>query len=170
MVSPNLEAFRKFLLDQKTCVTRVTCVTTKENNDLAGYDDRHVRVTRVTEIAGSVLDDPDVDERQAIVEVEGGVSPLYSGCFAKLQLTPPPGLSVERWLQAVDDAGRFLDAFGGKAEALGWTAEDLFAPTGLIRALASAHVTMLTADRAVLSDGRTFSRNSDHLKRGHRHG
>jgi hypothetical protein len=78
------------------------------------------------------------------------VSPLYSADFAKLQLTPPPGLSVQRWLQAVDGAGRFLDALGREAQALGWTADDLFSPTGLILTLNGAHVTALTSPRSRL--------------------
>ncbi len=84
--------------------------------------------------------------------------PLYSAGFARLQLTPPPGLSVLRWLQAVDDAGRFLDAFGQQAQAMGWRSDDLFRSGGLVQTLQGAHVTKITSTTAVLSDGRTFKR------------
>jgi hypothetical protein len=97
-------------------------------------------------------------ERQAIAEVEGGVPPVYSAGFARLQLTPPPGLSIPRWLQAVDDAGRFLDAFGHKAQAMGWRSDDLFRADGLVLALRGHHVVKLTAATAILSEGRTFER------------
>jgi len=77
-----------------------------------------------------------------------------------LQMTPPPGLSVPRWLQAVDDAGRFLDTFRQKAQALGWTSDDLFRPNGLVLGLQGAHVTRLTSATADISDGRHFSRGA----------
>ncbi len=97
-------------------------------------------------------------ERHAIAEVEGGVPPVYSAGFARLQLTPPPGLSIPRWLQTVDDAGRFLDAFGQQALSMGWRSDDLFRSDGLMLALQGAHVTELTSTTAVLSDGCTFKR------------
>lgn len=153
----NVEALRAFLKDQvdrKKLVTVVTAVTEAKSNtcELQEF------VTLVTEIAGSIPEFPDVDERQAIAEVEGGIPPLYSAGFARLQLTPPPGLSVQRWLQAVDDAGRFLDAFGQQAQAMGWRADDLFRPDGLVSALQGAHVIKLSPATAILSDGRAVRR------------
>jgi hypothetical protein len=155
--APNLEAFRSFLrgrVSQKTPVTGVTRVTDAESStcELHGF------VTRVTEIVGGFPASSDLDERQAIAEVEGGIPPLYSAGFAGLQLTPPPGLSVPQWLQAVDDAGRFLDAFGQQAQAMGWRADDLFRPDGLVRMLQGSHVSKLTSTAAALSDGRIFKR------------
>ena len=100
----------------------------------------------------------DLDERLATAEVEGGVPPLYSAAFAKLQLTPPPGLSVQQWLLAVDDAGRFLDGFGAQAVALGWGADDVFGARGLLRALDGSVVVSLSASAAILSDGRVLGR------------
>jgi hypothetical protein len=100
----------------------------------------------------------DLDERAALAEAEGGVSALYSLAFAKLQMTPPPGLSVERWLLSVDDAGRFLDSHGALAERLGWSADALFAPAGLIRSLRGAAVVSLSRTGAHLSDGRVIQR------------
>jgi hypothetical protein len=35
-------------------------------------------------------------------------------------------ITSERWRQAVADGGRFLATWGGRAQALGWTARDLF--------------------------------------------
>ncbi len=158
---PNREAFRAFLRSvstQKTGVMGVTGVTANKINDLARHTPGHEGVTGVMGAAGSCPTSPDLDERQAIAEIEGGIPPLYSAGFARLQLTPPPGLSVLRWLQAVDDAGRFLDAFGQPAQALGWRADDLFRPDGLVPALQGAYVTKLTSTTAVLSDGRSVSR------------
>ena len=155
--SPNLEAFRAFLkdrLDQKKRVTAVTLVTTNKSGTYPPQE----FVTSVTDAAGPIPGCSDLDERQAIAEVEGGIPPLYSAEFARLQLTPPPGLSVPRWLQVVDDAGRFLDALGQQAQALGWRTDDLFRADGLVPTLQKAHVIKLTATTAILSDGRTFQR------------
>jgi hypothetical protein len=158
---PNREAFRTFLKSgstRKTGVTGVTGVTANEINSLARHRNENESVTGVTKIAGNTPTHSDIDERQAIAEIEGGVSTLYSAGFARLQLTPPPGLSVPRWLQAVDDAGRFLDAFGRQAQAMGWRADDLFRPDGLVQVLQGAHISKITSTTAVLSDGRTFKR------------
>jgi hypothetical protein len=161
MSKPDLAAFRAFLLDQKTCVTRVTCVTASKNSDLAGYAAPEPCVTRVTgpdmrPAPESVPNEAEVLERQAMAEIEGGVPPLYSEAFARLQLTSPAGLSVSRWLQVVDDAGLFLDTFGAQAAGLGWNADNLFGPGGLIRALEGTRVAALSRGSARLSDGRTF--------------
>src|ERR671912_1525389 len=128
---PNREAFRAFLkaaLTPKTGVMGVTGVMANKINDLVRHTPKHESVTGVMGVAGSLPMSPELGERQAIAEMEGGIPPLYSAGFARLQLTPPPGLSVSRWLQAVDDAGRFLDAFGQQAQAMGWQADDLLRP------------------------------------------
>jgi hypothetical protein len=158
---PNREAFRAFLKSrpsQKTGVMGVTGVTPNKFNSLARHTNENQCVTGVMGLAGGFPTPPELDERQAMAEIEGGIPPLYSAGFAKLQLTPPPGLPVQRWLQAVDDAGRFLDAFGQQAQAMGWRADDLFCPDGLVRALQAARVITLTSTTAALSDGRTFKR------------
>jgi hypothetical protein len=153
----NLEAFRSFLKSRADQKTRVTCVTAVTSTKSGTYRLQDV-VTRVTEIAGSVPECPDADERRAIAEIEGGIPPLYSAGFARLQLTLSLGLSVPQWRQAVNDAGRFLDAFGRQAQAMGWRDDDLFGPNGLVQTLAGAYVTKITSTTAVLSDGRTFKR------------
>jgi hypothetical protein len=38
----------------------------------------------------------------------------------------PDGVPTDRWKQAVADGQRFLGRWGEQAEALGWTARDLF--------------------------------------------
>jgi hypothetical protein len=43
-----------------------------------------------------------------------------------LEARCPDHVPVERWQQAVDDARAFLSRWGEQAEALGWTARDLF--------------------------------------------
>jgi len=160
---PNREAFQAFLRSgssRKSGVMGVTGVVAKEINSLAHHTNENKSVTGVMENAGSFPASSDVEERQAITEIEGGIPALYSAGFARLQLTPPSGLSAPRWLQAVDDAGRFLDAFGQQAQAMGWSEHDLFRFGGLIQSLKGAHVLKITSTAAVLSNGRTLTRLS----------
>jgi hypothetical protein len=96
----------------------------------------------------------EIEERIAMA-LEGGVPTLYAEAFAHMQVRCPAGIANARWEPAVNDAGLFLDAHGAAAVALGWRAEDLFAPAGLVWALAGETVTCLSSPQAVLSDGRT---------------
>jgi hypothetical protein len=100
----------------------------------------------------------EIEERIAMT-LEGGVPALYAEAFAHMQATRPDGMSSARWGQAVNDAGLFLDAHGAAAAALGWRVEDLFAPAGLVWALAGETVTCLSSSQAVLSDGRTIAKD-----------
>jgi hypothetical protein len=68
------------------------------------------------------------EERAAIVESDGGIPRAWGEGFARLHPDHPPGdLPSRRWLQFVDDVGRFLDSdFAAVAAALGWEPLDLF--------------------------------------------
>jgi len=69
----------------------------------------------------------DSAERAAICEFDGGMPREWAEGFAKLQsLTPPQSVSEQRWLQVIDDAGRFLDSWGPKLAALGWSIGEVF--------------------------------------------
>jgi hypothetical protein len=46
--------------------------------------------------------------------------------LAVLDSRCPDQIEHERWRQAVEDGGRFLATWGEQAQALGWTARDLF--------------------------------------------
>jgi len=91
----------------------------------------------------------------------------YRQTFAHLQLKPPALVDVARWRQCVEDGKRFLAAWGSQAEALGWSARDLFGLhqppeqphpsyrrlsrydcTGLVWLLEGRPVVALTADTA----------------------
>jgi hypothetical protein len=68
------------------------------------------------------------EERAAIVEYDGGIPCTWAEGFARLHPDRPPGdVPVRRWLQFVDDVGRFLDdGWAEQAAALGWSPLDLF--------------------------------------------
>src|SRR5262249_10185217 len=50
----------------------------------------------------------------------------FGRTFAALESRCPDHVDVMRWEQAIEDGKRFLAQWGSQAEALGWTAADLF--------------------------------------------
>lgn len=70
----------------------------------------------------------DHEERPAIIEHDGRIPHAWAEGFARLDPNRPPGgVSTRRWLQFVDDVGRFLDhGWAPQAVALGWGPYDLF--------------------------------------------
>jgi len=77
-------------------------------------------------------DDGWSDEREAIARELGGVPNRYASAFARMQAQRPDGVAAADWVQALNDAGLFLDRWGSQAAKLGWPAVDLFerVPTG----------------------------------------
>ncbi|WP_404286444.1 hypothetical protein ACD578_15850 [Microvirga sp. RSM25] len=156
--TPNLEAFRAFLktgLPEKTRVTGVTGVTADKSSTSRLLS----QVTHVTE--GPTPEEEkraQLLEREAFSAVEGGVHPTFVAGFAKLQMSQPEGKAEAEWHQAINDAGLFLDRFGAKAAAFGWSPDDVFAGHGLAWALKGATVTDISTTGASLSDGRTIKR------------
>jgi len=68
------------------------------------------------------------DERAGIIEYDGGAPRAWAEALAKLDPARPPyDIPPKRWLQFIDDCGRFIDdGWAPCAEALGWTPLDLF--------------------------------------------
>jgi len=68
------------------------------------------------------------EERAAIVEHDGGIPRAWAEGFARLDPNRAPGdVPSRRWLQFIDDIGRFLDdGWAERAVALGWGPLDLF--------------------------------------------
>ena len=54
------------------------------------------------------------------------ISDPHARAFTVLRARCPDHVEEERWRQCVADAERFLGRWGEQAEALGWTAKDLF--------------------------------------------
>jgi hypothetical protein len=90
--------------------------------------------------------------------------------LAALEEHCPDHVEAGRWHQAVEDGRHFLAQWGDRAEALGWTAVDLFGlhdpperphpsyrrlsrhdATGLVWLLHGCDVTAITADTAVIA-------------------
>lgn len=73
-------------------------------------------------------------------EIRGGRSlisqfassqPRLSRVLATLESRCPDHVPADHWQQAVEDGRRFLAQWGEQAEALGWTARDLFGLTAV---------------------------------------
>jgi hypothetical protein len=84
------------------------------------------RTTGTTENETSCANE-NFEERAALVEYGADVPRDWAEGFARLAIaTPPTGLLHETWWAIVDDAARFLDDWGWKAAAVGWSALDVF--------------------------------------------
>jgi hypothetical protein len=105
-----------------------------------------------------------IEERAALC---AGIVPApYLDTWAKLNHQKPLRVSDEEWFRAVDDGGRFLDAWGSLATEWGWTIADLFdVPRpgqrgGLFWFIEGATVEAFGPDHASLNDGRIFDRGT----------
>jgi hypothetical protein len=83
--------------------------------------------------AGQDDEEAFIAEREAIIWSGGAGVPLrYALTFARLCHVRPEGLSEARWRELINDAGRWLDVFGKRADGLGIKAETIFLPGGPI--------------------------------------
>ena len=94
------------------------------------------------------LSPDDLAERAAIVQEGAAVPAEWADGFARLEAS---------WLAMMDAAGRFLDQWGSKAAALGWTPAELFEgpreARGAAFNLAGAEVLAVTAEAITLRKG-----------------
>ena len=70
----------------------------------------------------------ELEERAALASsLAGPIPEEWRRGFASLQtMAPPEGMVRGRWHEIINDAGRFLDAWGPQAASLGWMAADVF--------------------------------------------
>jgi len=126
-----------------------------------------VKISAVT----SPVPPPPEPEQGAIDERAGlcadGVPPLYLDAWARLNCRKPLRASEAEWRRALDDGGRFLDAWGSLAAEWGWTVGELFdlprgaaSDGGLVWFITGAKVEAFGPDHASLEDGRIFDRGT----------
>lgn len=107
----------------------------------------------------------DADVADAIEERAGLASALvprvYLDAWAQLNCQKPASVSEAEWRRALDDGGRFLDAWGYVAQAFGWAAGELFnVSAGLVWRLEGERVEFIGSERVRLSGGRTIARTA----------
>jgi hypothetical protein len=124
--------------------------------------DHRLRPTQIQE--GGGREKSELSEKRVISSFP------YANALDQLDRRCPHHIDAERWQQAIQDASRFLPEWGQQAEALGWTADELFglhpvparpAPsycrlarydcTGLLWHLQGRPVVALTANTAVIA-------------------
>jgi hypothetical protein len=103
-----------------------------------------------------------IEERAALAADR--VPACYLDAWARLNHQKPANVSEAEWRLALDDGGRFLDAWGADAARMRWTAGELFdvprggRPGGLVWQLKGGRADALGEDRVGLADGRTIKR------------
>jgi len=103
-----------------------------------------------------------VEERAAMAA--DSVPACYLDAWARINHQKPATVSEAEWRLAIDDGGRFLDAWGGDAATMRWTPGGLFdvprdgRPGGLVWQLKGERVDALGEDRARLTHGRMIKR------------
>jgi len=116
-------------------------------------------------VTAPLADDLDAIEERAALAADS-VPACYLDVWARLNCQKPASVSETEWRLALDDGGRFLDAWGADAAKLQWTAGELFdvprdgRPGGLVWGLKGEPVSALGEDRARLTDGRTIKRQA----------
>lgn len=98
-------------------------------------------------------------ERAAIAVVDGQVPTAYADAWAAFQIRKPGDASAGDWYRAVDDAGRFLDAWAALALDFGWRPTDIFGPLGLAWFCTGERVRALGPGNAITASGRIFTRH-----------
>jgi hypothetical protein len=99
-------------------------------------------------------------ERAAIAVVDGRVPTAYADAWAAFQIRKPRHASDGDWYRAVDDAGRFLDAWAELALSFGWRPLDIFGPFGVAWFCAGERIQALGPDSAITASGRLIARRS----------
>ena len=114
-------------------------------------------------VTAPFADDLDAIEERAALAADS-VPACYLDAWARLNHQKPATVSEAEWRLAIDDGGRFLDAWGADAATMRWTPGELFdvprdgRPGGLVWQLKGERVDALGEDRARLEDGRTIKR------------
>ena len=105
-----------------------------------------------------------VDERAGLAADR--VPAVYLDVWARLNCQKPFDVTEAEWRLAIDDGGRFLDAWGSEAAVLGLSPGDLFdVRAGIVWRLAGGRVEALVVDgdgvdHVRLNDGRIIKRPS----------
>jgi hypothetical protein len=102
-------------------------------------------------------DEAEIEERAGLASDR--IPAVYLDAWALLNCQKPANVSETEWRRALDDGGRFLDQFGKKAAAIGWTPGELFdIGAGVVWRLAGELVVGIGTYRVLLQGGRGLDR------------
>lgn len=164
---------------QKPAVTPVTPVTALsgyrlKTAELQALHALQVKNSRLENGVFQPVTEPETDPHESVLDaIEErnalcvGLPAVYLDAWARLNHLRPMGVSEVEWHRAVDDAGRFLDAWAADAAEWNWSVGDLFdlpgedRRGGLFWFIAGKQVEAFAPDHARLSDGRVFDRGRD---------
>ena len=137
-----LELFRDLQKQRVAGVEGVTESTVRaESPIVAGTKFEHALIVAVTPKPSTITRDtpepPKVTSESSIISVGTRVTPVtpkkqkvpqksFAEALAALEAECPAYIDGKRWQQCVEDGRRFLTVWGEQAQALGWTAEELF--------------------------------------------
>jgi hypothetical protein len=160
-------------------VTAVTPVTELESYGSNALELRRLRLLRVENInlgncalalvIPPVTECPNSEYDAALHERAGmaadSVPVVYLDAWARLNCRRPANVTGASWRQALDDGGRFLDAWGNMAAEEQWSVGEIFdvpragLSGGLIWKIAGRAVESFGPKHARFDDGEVFERN-----------
>ncbi len=142
-----------------------TLIAEETRPRLTDETDKSPCVGFVSDQGSPLCDDESAIEERAALAADR-VPPCYLDAWARLQCQRASYVSEEARRRAIDDGGRFLDAWGADAAMMQWTASELFdvpregRPGGLVWQLKGERVNALGEDQARLDDGRMIKRGA----------
>jgi hypothetical protein len=120
--------------------------------------DKSSCVSFVSDQGSPLCDDESAIEERAALAADS-VPACYLDAWARLNHQKPFCVAEAEWRLALDDGGRFLDAWGSEAAELGWTPGELFdVEAGLVWRLSGQRVKAFAWDHVWLQDGRIIFR------------
>jgi hypothetical protein len=130
---------------------------------------RYLDILRKTTREAANCEKSEIREDRSLISQFASSQQRHARVLATLESRCPDHITTDHWQQAVEDGRRFLAQWGEQAEALGWTARDLFGlalvpdqprpsyrrlsrydETGLIWLLRGRPVLALTEDTAAI--------------------
>lgn len=134
----------------------------KVANPAKEFESANDKLAYLAKLADPTPLETNFTERAAIIEFDASIPREWAEGFALLQcMERPPNVPEERWLQVIDDAGRFLDSWGAKLAALGWSTEEVLGvhpqrpearldSSGLVWSIRGRKVIAAAADRVAI--------------------
>jgi hypothetical protein len=121
MTMPNyLKTFREAVRKLETNEISPDLISFNSYPEGVGQEPESCDISDISDISGGLLSPRSLMSRPVALEKP------FGRVFAALEGRCPDHVDPYRWQQCVEDAAAFLPVWDEQAEALGWTARDLF--------------------------------------------